>query len=173
MVRHRLARGLVLPMLLVALVAGGCNSASAGGRRGEDVKALEDPAPPSTLGGLEVVPEDIAEQIATVDDQYLEAIALYSIRDGQKAVATLQIVQFNDDARLDDEEFRDGFVTNLGGQRGVPIRVGDQPVQVTQGNLQRISVWFRGDLAFVLNTREDFERPRTLLREAVEIGEES
>ncbi|HVM09014.1 MAG TPA: hypothetical protein VM345_11155 [Acidimicrobiales bacterium] len=134
---------------------------------------LKDPAPPSTMAGLEVVPENVTDQIAQVDNQYLAATALYSVRQDNKAVATLQISRFNKHARLDEEEFREGFVTNLGGQRGVPIRVGDQDVKFTQGNLQRISVWFRDELVFVLTTRDDFDRPRTLLREAVDIGDAS
>ena len=167
-------RHVLAPIALLALsfVAGACDAAGAGGERGEDVKTLTDPAPPSTMAGLEVVSEDIADQIASVDDQYLEATALYSVREGDKAVATLQISRFGEDARLEDEEFRDGFVTNLGGQRGTRIRIAGQDVQMTQGNLQRIAVWFHKDLVYVLTTREDFDRPRTLLRESVEIIKE-
>ncbi|HEX7165716.1 MAG TPA: hypothetical protein VF230_01925 [Acidimicrobiales bacterium] len=165
-----LRRSLALPVTAAVLLGGACGSTDASGERGKDVTVLEEPAPPSSMADLAVVKENVADQVATVDDQYIDATALYSVRDGSKAVATLQISRFNDDARVDDFEFRNGFVSNLGGQRGVPLRIGKEQVLVTQGNLQRAAVWFRDDLVFVLTTREDFTKPRTLLRQAVNVG---
>ena len=84
--------------------------------------------------------------------------------------ATLQIARFNAAARPEDEEFREGLVQNLGGTAGIPTRVGEELVYITQGAKQQVAAWFRGKDMYVLTMRQEFEQPRALLREALEVG---
>ena len=49
------------------------------------------------------------------------------------------------------------------------FRMGDRTVYVTTGRRQSIAVWFEERHLFILATREEYDQPRTLLREALEI----
>ena len=57
----------------------------------------------------------------------------------------------------------------MGGVVPKKVHLGHDVVYLTAGNQQRISVWFRGRYLFVLATRDDFDQPRTLLRQALDI----
>jgi hypothetical protein len=157
-------------IVLVAAALAGCGDSAVRGTAGTRVKPLDDPAPPTELSGLTAQPEDVSKLIATENDLYVDAVSIYSLRREDVVQATLQISRFNDKARPNDEKFRSALVANLGGTEGTPTTVGKDTVFITQGKSQRVAVWFRNKTFFILTTRDDFDMPRSLLRETLQIG---
>jgi hypothetical protein len=49
------------------------------------------------------------------------------------------------------------------------LQVDRTPVEVTRANGQKLDVWVRGPYVLVLAVRDDYPRPRDLLRRAVGI----
>ena len=45
--------------------------------------------------------------------------------------------------------------------------MGEQQVFILAGDRQGLSVWFKDQHMFVLSSREDFDFPRSLLRDAI------
>lgn len=134
------------------------------------VEELEASFVPSELLGLSVQPESAPEGLVDVRNSYLEAVRLFSLRsDDDQLLATLQVGRFGDDVEFRDPEFRRGLLSQLGSTRPQPVRVGEETVFLTAGVKQRLAVWFQDDHMFILGTRDEFDRPRTLLREALEV----
>lgn len=122
---------------------------------------------PEELFGLSVETEPLPESIENVEGSYLEAVRLYGLRD-DALVATLQVGRFDPDADFRSEGFRRALLEQIGGTRPREIRVGDQTVFLTTGVRQNLAVWFSNQHMMVLGIREEFTRPRGLLRSALE-----
>jgi predicted small secreted protein len=158
-------------LLLVAASLTACGGGKVQGTLGRNVKQLDSPAPAPEILGLKAQSEDVSKLISTVSDLYVNAVSIYSLRKDDVVQATLQISRFNAKARPNDPEFRKTLVTNLGGSEGTPTTVGKDTVFITQGTRQRVAVWFRAKTVFILTTRDDYDMPRALLRESLQIGE--
>lgn len=120
--------------------------------------------------GLQVATEDVADRLVNVRDTYVQELSLYSLRRGELLMATLQVSRLGGPARPDDRDFRAQVVNKIGGTAPREVRLGDMTVWLTTGNGQHLQAWFRDDLFFVLSIRSDYERPRSLLRELLEVG---
>lgn len=167
-----LQRGLTLVLLvLVSLGAAGCSddAEAVTGTRAKDIEELPADAVPNELLGLQGTQEDIGETLATTKRAYIDAIGLYSYRRDELLQATLQVSRFNDDADWDSPAFRRSVVGQIGGSVPKRVRVGDEAVYLTTGTKQTLAMWFRGRHLLVLAVREDYDQPRSLLREALEI----
>ncbi len=176
------SRRLLGAVALAATLAGplgacGRSDASPEPTAGKKVKALEPASLPQELLGLEVRREDVAGTVAKVDATYLAGLGLWSLRKvpepgsagGDLVQATLQVSRFNAAARPESAEFRQTVVNQVGSSKPKAFRLGRRTVYLTTGTKQAIAVWFRGDHMFILATRADFDRPRTLLRAALEV----
>lgn len=144
---------------------------------GDQVKPLEVESLPAELSGLAVQREDVAGTVARVDSTFIDSLGLYSLRKpastegGAELVqATLQVSRFSDGARYTSEEFRRTVVNQIGSARPRAFRLGERTVYLTTGTKQSIAVWFSGRHMFVLASRADYDHPRTLLREALELS---
>lgn len=168
----RRCRSVLAPLALAvaALGVASCGSSN------ETVDAADervigdlDAAIPTRLAGYRLEEEDIAELLEEGRRPYLEAASLYSIREDDDLLqATLQVGRFADDVDLDDEDFRNLLITNIGsGAR--PFRMGDTEVYITGADRQTLNVWFDEQHLFILSTRDGFESGRALLREALEL----
>ena len=161
----RLAAGFVGLLLLSA-----CSEHEAVGRAEErTIEPLEADAVPAELVGLEVELEDISDVIDSAKRPYLAAASLYSLREDEALQATLQIGRFADDADHEDEKFRSRLLENVGAGSVQEYQVGGDSVYLTRGDRQQVAVWFKDDYMFVLSTREEFGRSRTLLRRSLEL----
>lgn len=154
--------------VVVCLVA-----TAACGRGGDDAAAAEvedlgAEAVPAELAGLQVAPEDVS-QVQESKNAFVNGVGLYSLRAGELLQATLQISRFTDEAETHKVRFRQAVVGQIGSTTPQPFRMGDQDLYLTTGRRQNVAVWFKGKFLFVLATREEFDRPRGLLREALEI----
>jgi hypothetical protein len=123
---------------------------------------------PAQLAGLAVAPEAIGGA-TEVKNPFVEGVGLYSLRAGELLQGTLQVSRFTADANSEKARFRASVVQQIGSTVPKPYRMGERTVFLSTGKRQSIAVWFEGRYFFVLSTRDDFDRPRALLREALEI----
>ena len=123
---------------------------------------------PAQLGGLTVSVEEVGGA-TQVKDPFVEAVGLYSLREAELLQGTLQVSRFAENADSEQARFRSSVVQQVGSTVPKAYRMGDRTVYLTAGKRQSIAVWFEGRYFFVLSMREEFERPRALLREALEI----
>lgn len=163
--RRLAALALALPLLAGA---GACGGDKDVGATGNAIQTLDSPGVPTEILGLTVTKENIGEALTEVDRAYLGAFALYSMRTGDLLEATLQISRFTPDTDLDDD-FRARLVQQVGSAQAEEFKMGEHTVYLTRATKQQIALWFRDRDMFVLAIRDDFELPRTLLRNALEI----
>lgn len=156
---------------LAALVLGACGGAEvvSYGLSGEEVETLPADLLPAQMLGLDVVREDVSETVSLIEETYVEGLSVYSFRRDELLQATLQVSRFSDEAAYEAANFRQSVVLQIGGTAPKQVQVGDHTVYLTTGTNQNLSVWFEGRHFFVLAVRDDFERPRTLLREVLEV----
>lgn len=154
-----------------ALVLAGCarSDAAAEPTPGGQIQTLSIPTLPADLLGLQIAPEDVAEELGKVPSAFIDALSLYSLRKDDLVMATLQVSRFNDGADHGSEKFRQTVVNQIGSSAPRTVRLGPHTVYLTTGTKQSIGVWFKGRHLFVLASRADFDEPRTLLRQALEI----
>lgn len=170
MIRARLIAAAVVAVLVMG-GAGACSdSDTTEGVAGDRIEALSGDLLPESVLGLDISQEDITDALAGAERSYVDGSALYAFRTAELLQATLQVSRFSDEARPESSDFRNALLGQVGGSRPQQVRVGESNVYLTQGNRQRIAVWFTGDYFFILSTREDFDRPRTLLREVLEVA---
>lgn len=162
--------------LVVALALAGTALASCGESgaavdpvAGESVDLLELGSLPDEVLGLTVAPEDVADAVAGVDSTFIDALGLWSLRADDLVQATLQVSRFSAGARYEEDEFRQSVVNQIGSVRPRTFRLGERTVYLTTATKQSIAVWFTGRHMFVLASRSDYDEPRTLLREILEI----
>jgi hypothetical protein len=158
-------------VLVVALLLGACGKGDPSVERAEarTIAALDADGVPGTLRGLSVEREDVEDTFETADRPYIDGLVLFSLRDGERLMATLQIARFADDAKWRTNRFRTSLLATIGGGKPRQLRMGEQEVYVTAGDRQGLAVWFKDQHMFVLSTREDYEFPRGLMRDAIEL----
>jgi hypothetical protein len=158
-------------VVLGVLAAGACgdDEPAAKGVSGKNIGALTEEALPSELMGLEVTKEDISDALSEAKGSYVRGAALYAFRTDALLQATLQVSRFSGEADPKSAKFRNALINQIGAQRAQQVRVGEDNVYLTRGNQQRIAVWFDDEFFYVLSTREDFAKPRGLLREVLEL----
>jgi hypothetical protein len=111
----------------------------------------------------------VAGSVAKVNSTFIDALGLWSLRSDDLVQATLQVSRFSDGARFEESDFRQSVVNQIGSARPRTFRLGTRTVYLTTGTKQSIAVWFKGPHMFVLASRSDYDEPRTLLREVLEI----
>ena len=164
----RLTAGVLL--VLIAVLTAGCGG-------GDDTAAptkielLPNDLLPASMAGLRVAAEDIEGTVKGAKRQsYLDSAGLYSFRtDDDLLQATLQVSRFDEEARYQDPEFRQSVLLQIGSTVPRAFRMEDQTVYLSTGRRQNVVIWFKDEYLFVLSTREEFGRPRTLLREAIDL----
>ena len=170
MVRHVVPRGLrMLAVALTVLVAApACGDASADDFAAAEVEEFDASLVPNKLLDLRVQTEDVGGA-TEVKSPFVDGIGLYSLRDGELLQATLQVGRFTKSADADSARFRNSVVSQVGSTVPRAFRMADDTVYLTTGKRQSIGIWFRDRYFFVLSTRDEYETPRALLREALEI----
>jgi hypothetical protein len=158
-------------VVCAALALAGCarSDASVAPTPGKAVKTLDLPNLPPDLLGLKLAKEDVSEDLAKVPKAFIDSLALYSLRHDELVMATLQVSRFNDGADVKAPKFRQTVVNQIGSSAPRTVRLGGDTVYLTTGTKQSIAVWFKDRDLFVLATRADYDEPRTLLRQALEI----
>jgi hypothetical protein len=159
-----------LALVLVAVAAApACGTAEAKGVPGEAIEAIPPEALPPTIHGLTLRVEDMSKQLKLAKDTYVQSAGVFSLRQGELVEATLQVTRFTSDFDYRSATARSTLASRLGGSRAETIRLGDDTVYLTQGQRQRLALWYRGAYLYVLSTRGDYTEPRALLRSALEV----
>ena len=156
-----------LAALVVVLALGACGDGTSDEVVG--IVQLDSEAVPARIHGLTVEHEDVEERIAGIDRSYVEATGLFTLRDGKKLQATLQIARLTDDADTSDEQFRLAVVNQIGSTEPKAFRMGDDIVYLTEAKRQSLAVFFREHAFVVLSTLETYEESRALLRDVLEL----
>lgn len=163
-------RLIALAMILAAL-AGACGGdEDVVTKAGGPVEPLDDIQLPSQIVGLNVAEEKVTEALESFRPSYVAGAALYSLRGDKDLVqATLQIARFRDEPRNKSNDFRQSILTQFGSTRPRVTRMGDVVVYRTTQTKQTVAIWFDDLDWYLLSIRDEFDRPRTLMRETLEI----
>ena len=124
---------------------------------------------PATVLDLNVAPEAVKEKLKAPGATYAQSLGLYSFRKGELLQATLQVTRLRDDARVDESDFRNRVVRGIATGEITQMKMGQKMVWLSQSLRQNVAIWFDGHKMFVLSAREEFDRPRTLLRQLLEM----
>lgn len=168
--------GAALGALLAATLLGACGegpSASAEATAAKDIQQLPSELLPSEILGLTVQREDMSEALSSARLSYVKEVGLYSLRREDLLQATIQVSRFNDNADAESPGFRRTLLSQVGGSVPKQVVIGDETVYLTTGTKQTIAVFFRGRTMVVVAIREDYDQPRTLMREALELEVEA
>jgi hypothetical protein len=133
------------------------------------IATLPDDAVPSEILDLAVEAEDVEERLEGAERNYVDATGLYSLREGDRLQATLQVARLNDEADVDDERFRLSIVNQIGSTEPKAFRMGESTVYLTASKRQSVAVFFEERSFVVLSTLETYESSRALLREVLEL----
>jgi len=156
------AAAVALAVTLAACGGGGDDETTA-------IATLPDDTLPASILGLTVEAEDVSERIEGADRSYVEAAGLYSLREGERLQATLQVTRLNDEADTGDERFRLAIVNQIGSTEPKAFRMGEDTVYLTASKRQSVAVHFSERTFVVLSTLETYESSRSLLREVLEL----
>jgi hypothetical protein len=163
-----------LAALLVAVSTAGCSNSTNNviaeqSLPGRKIAGVEGDLLGSEFMGLKVSKEDISAALARGKQSYVEATTLYSLRTGELLQATVQVSRFTPKSEFKTERFRQSLLNQIGGSTPRAVQIGKHTVYLTTGTKQQLAVWFRDRYMFVLATRDDFDKPRSLLRQALEV----
>lgn len=164
---RRWRRGAALAVVAVGLALPACGDPGVAGS-GKIAEIGKSPFPKKVLG-LTVTREPTSALTLGFDDTYLEAVGLWGFRRGKLLQATLQIGKFTGDANVEDERFRRSVASQVGSTLPQESQMSNQTVYLSAGARQSLAIWFYGDYLFVLATRDEYDTPRTLLRELIDL----
>ncbi|MEO7818838.1 MAG: hypothetical protein ABIS18_06815 [Actinomycetota bacterium] len=126
---------------------------------------------PETILGLGVDQYSVSEQVLLVDRPYVDSVGLFAMREKDLLRATLQVSHLNSVARPRSEAFRRSIINLMGTSTPIEVQVEKTRIFSTSGNRQSLFVWFEKRTFYVLSVHEDYEFPRTLLREVIGLEE--
>lgn len=159
----------VAAVIAAGVLAAGCGNADAEGTGPDDITEFPVDLLPEKVLGLDVAQEDIEATLAGARNTYLEQISLYSFREDDLLMATLEVARLIEEADIERLEFRQNLANQVGNAVPRALQMRNQTVYVTSGTRQGLAIWFLDDFMFVLATREDYEQPRALLRALIDV----
>lgn len=162
-----LARALISVLAVLAVASCGVDD-GVEAAEADEIELLGADAVPSEILGLPVSEED-ASSVRNQKRPFVEAVGLYSLRDGEDLQATLQLARFTDAAKTRSASFRRAVVAQVGATVPHEVKVGEETVYITTGRRQQVAIWFDDRTMFILSMRDDYTTPRALTRAALEI----
>lgn len=136
------------------------------------VGVFREPVLPASVRGLHVEPENVDKAIKGLDESYIDRLGLYSFRNEEDVLqATIQVSEFSADARPGELAFRETIAGQVigTGEDLRRFRMGDRIVYLGGSVRQTLAVWFSGNQLLVLVVRGEYEFPRALLRDLVQL----
>lgn len=161
-----------IPAVLVvaAAVVTGCsaNQRPPAAVAAPDGGKIREGAVPASLAGLVTRREDVSKPLKEAGDRaYVTSVALWSLRQGERLRATLQVARFAPDAPSTTEPFQRRVAAQIGGTVPRTRRVGQDRVFVSAGNRQVYYTWFRGRYMVLLSVPAETRSGRGLLRSSL------
>ena len=122
---------------------------------------------PDVLAGLTVGEEDVSGPLKEAGDRaYVSDVRFYSLREGDRLRATLEVARFTPDAETNKQSFQLRVAAQLGAPR--TRRLGDDFVFVSSGNRQTYYMWFRGLHMVLVGVPTEGTAGRSLVRQALQ-----
>ncbi len=131
---------------------------------GKSIEALDSSFFPPEIQGLRTAAEDVAATIKESNQAYVEAVGLYSLREGDLLMATVQVSRFSKDAPLNSSRFTRTIVEQAAATQPKEVILDETSVYLARGTRQKSAIWFQDEHFYVLSIRDDFEQPRSLVR---------
>lgn len=151
--------------LLALLGSAACGESSPKGVQAKDIDQLPPDLVKGPILGLNVAREDVRDRVAEQEaNAYIAAVALYSLREGERLEATLQVSKLTDKARPENAGFRSQIANQVGGTKSQAYVMGGKTVYRSSARSQSIASWFQGRYYLVLSVRDTYGTPRSLLR---------
>ncbi len=168
-------QGRVVLALLLVFVMGGaaaCKKSDAQivGITGAKIAKLNPNLVPAEILGLRVAAEDVAASLKDSNRSFADAVGLYSLRTDDLVMATLQVSRLLPGANVKSSFFRRSIVEQIGSSRSRETRWGEESVWLTTSTKSKVAIWFRGHYIFQLSMRDEYDQPRTLLRELLAVN---
>lgn len=157
---------LALVVALLATASTACGHAAT--VKAYAIKPLTAFQMPSKVLDLDVVSESI-DELKGAKRPYVDAVGVYSLRSAALLQATLEVSRFTAQAKTGQESFQATVVGQIGSTVPKPYLVGPETVWLTTGKRQSVAVWFHGRYLFILSTRDDYTKPRALLRAVLDV----
>lgn len=171
-----MTRGFIIRVLLVAVLTASfaaCGEENdvvrAQSTAAKNIKQLDAALVPGGLLDLQIKQEDMAAALKQANRSYVEAIGMWSMRREDLVQATLQVSRFNENADYKSSAFRRQVLQQIGGTAPQDLILGDRTVHLSRSTKQTLAVWFEDRYFFVLAVRDDYDKSRTLIREALKI----
>jgi hypothetical protein len=127
---------------------------------------------PATMGGLTVGREDPCGDFQSSNTaRALNGVALFSLREPtQLLIATLEVGRFAPSAPIGDAGFRDGVISQIGSTAPQPLWLDGHEVFATSTTGLTLICWFKGRYMFVLAVRNNYDQPKSILRDALKVN---
>ena len=103
----------------------------------------------------------------TVKDPFVTDVGVWSLREGERLRATIEVARFAPDASPGRRSFQRSIIAQMGQSTPRIRRTGDTRVYIISANKQALYVWFTGIHLVVLSTSAEYRSPRSLLRAAI------
>ena len=150
----------------LAVLAAACGTSAPKGET--SVKELPKDTLTGTYLGLTIHREDVRDKLKEQQaNAYIAGVGLYSLRDGDRLEATLQVSQLSSAARPKDKKFQEQVANQIGGTKVQAFVMGDHAVYRSSQRKQSLTSWFDGRYFMILAVRDSYPTPRSLLRELV------
>lgn len=134
---------------------------------GADRPKVADALPPE-LAGLSVQEEDVSGPLKEAGDRaYVSDVRLWSLREGDRLRATVEVARFAPDAPAEDEDFQRSVTAQLKGAAPRERRIGDDTVFVSGSSQQVFYAWFRGVHLVLIAIPTETPNGRAILRDAL------
>jgi hypothetical protein len=165
----RFRSAIVAATLVVAVFGAACGTDKPEGVASKNIKELPANLLPSTYLGLEPHVEDIKDDLAATEaNAYIDSIALFSLRKGDRLEATVQISKLSSKARPKDRAFQERVAGQIGGTTSQRFVMSGVNVYRSAVRKQTLTSWFSGNYFIILSVRDSYTTPRSLLRTLVE-----
>jgi hypothetical protein len=129
---------------------------------------LKPMAVPSELAGLRAQEEDVGKSFKQAGRRaFVSSVHMWTLREGTRLRATLEVARFADDAPAATDDFRRQVAGQIGGSEPRVRKIGDDKVFVAAGNRQVYYTWFRGRHLILLSIPATARDAKSLARAAV------
>lgn len=163
-VRNRVSVIAIVVAMGLALSSAACGADTPKGA--SSIKQLPSDALTGTYLGLTVHREDVASKLVDQGgNAYIAAVGLFSLREGERLEATVQVSKLSKAARPKDQRFRQQVASQIGGTKVQAFVMGGHDVYRSSQRKQSLTSWFDGDYFMILAVRDTYPTPRALLRE--------
>lgn len=163
--RLRRSVSLLAAISAAAVFSAACGTDKPVGTSAKQIKQLPKNQIAGPFLGLVPARENVKPRLSEQEaNAYIDSVGLYSLRDGERLEATLQISKLSDKARPKEAAFQQQVANQIGGTTVQSFVMDGRTVFRSSLRKQSLTSWFRGDYFMILAVRDTYATPRSLLR---------